>query len=59
MSQNLAWTAELGDAYVKQGPELTQMIQNMRQLAKNAGNLKSTSQENVTTDGDTIAIEPS
>ena len=58
MSQNLAWTAELGDAYINQSQELTQTIQNMRHLAKDAGNLKSTSQENVTTDGDTIDVEP-
>ena len=58
MSQNLAWTAELGDAYVNQRQELTQTIQNMRQLAKDAGNLKPTPQQNVTTEGDTIDIEP-
>src|SRR5260370_37864507 len=58
MSQNLAWTAELGDAYVNQGQDLTQTIQNLRQLAKDAGNLKSTPQENVTTEGDTVNVEP-
>jgi hypothetical protein len=58
MSQNLAWTAELGDAYVNQQQDLTQTIQNLRQLAKGAGNLKSTPQENVTTEGDTINVEP-
>jgi hypothetical protein len=58
MSQNLAWTAELGDAYVNQRQQLTQTIQDMRLLAKNAGNLKPTSQENVTTEGDTIDVEP-
>jgi hypothetical protein len=58
MGQNLAWTSELGDAYVNQQQELTQTIQNMRHLAKDAGNLQPTSQENVTTDGDTIGIEP-
>ena len=58
MSQNLAWTAELGDAYVNQQQELTKTIQDMRVLAKGAGNLTPTSQENVTTDEDTIDIEP-
>lgn len=58
MSQNLAWTSELGDAYLNQGREMTQTIQSMRQLAKNAGNLYSTSQENVTTEGDSIDVEP-
>ena len=58
MSQNLAWTAELGDAYLNQQQELTKTIQDMRQLAKGAGNLTPTSQESVTTDGDTTDIEP-
>jgi Protein of unknown function (DUF3300) len=58
MSQNLAWTSELGDAYVNQSQELTKTIQDLRVLAKNAGNLTSTSQQNVTTDGDAIDIEP-
>jgi hypothetical protein len=58
MSQNLAWASELGDAYVNQQQDLTQTIQNLRHLAKDAGNLRPTSQENVTTDGDTIDIEP-
>ena len=58
MSQNLAWTSELGDAYINQRQDLTQTIQSMRYLAKDAGNLRSTSQENVTIDGNTIDIEP-
>jgi len=58
LSQNLAWTSELGDAYVNQPQDVTQTIQAMRHLAKNAGNLQPTAQENVTTDGDTIDIEP-
>jgi hypothetical protein len=58
LNQNLAWTSELGDAYVNQQQDLTQAIQNMRQRAKNAGTLKSTPQETVTTEGNTIAIEP-
>ena len=31
MNQNLAWTSELGDAYVNQGEALNQAIQTMRQ----------------------------
>jgi hypothetical protein len=31
MKQNLAWTSELGDAYVNQQPEVSQSIQTMRQ----------------------------
>jgi hypothetical protein len=58
MSQNLAWTSELGDAHLNQQQELTQAIQTMRQRAKQAGNLQTTSQENVKTKGQTIVIEP-
>ena len=45
MNQNLAWTSELGDAHVNQGQELTQAIQAMRERAKQAGNLNTTTQE--------------
>jgi hypothetical protein len=58
LNQNLAWTSELGDAYVNQQQDLTQAIQMMRQRAKNAGTLKSTPQETVTTEGQTIVIQP-
>src|SRR6266568_417843 len=34
MSRNLAWTSELGDAYVNQQQEVTQAIQTMRERAK-------------------------
>jgi hypothetical protein len=58
MNQNLAWTSELGDAYVNQQQAVTQAIQTMRQKAKQAGNLKTTPQENVTSQGQTIVIQP-
>jgi hypothetical protein len=58
MNQNLAWTSELGDAYVNQQQNVTQAIQTMRQKAQQAGNLKNTPQENVTTQGQTIVIQP-
>jgi uncharacterized protein DUF3300 len=58
MDQNLAWTSELGDAYVNQQHDLTQWIQTMRQRAMSAGTLKSTPQELVTTEDDTIDIKP-
>jgi hypothetical protein len=58
MNQNLAWTSELGDAYVNQQPAVSQAIQTMRQKAQQAGNLKTTPQENVTTQGQTIVIQP-
>ncbi len=58
MKQNLAWTSELGDAYINQRLELTQAIQTMRQRAKQAGNLQTTDQEKVTTRGQDIVIQP-
>jgi hypothetical protein len=58
MSRNLAWTSELGDAHLNQQQDLTQAIQVMRQKAKEAGNLNTTSQEKVKTKGQTIVIEP-
>jgi hypothetical protein len=58
MSQNLAWTSELGEAYVNQQQDLTNAIQVMRQRAKQAGNLTTTAQETVSTKGQTIVIQP-
>jgi hypothetical protein len=58
MNQNVAWTSELGDAQTNQQQELTQAIQVMRQRAKQAGNLNTTTQEKVSTKGQTIVIQP-
>jgi hypothetical protein len=58
MNQNLAWTSELGDAYVNEPQQLTEAIQTMRQRAMKAGNLKSTPQQKVETQGNTIVVEP-
>ena len=58
MDKNLAWTSSLGDAYVNGEQNVLDAVQVMRQRAQQAGNLKSTQQETVTSDGQTIAIEP-
>ncbi|MDB6108240.1 MAG: hypothetical protein JWO52_8239 [Gammaproteobacteria bacterium] len=58
MDKNLSWTSSLGDAYVNGEQNVLDAVQAMRQRAQQAGNLKSTQQENVTSDGQTIAIEP-
>jgi uncharacterized membrane protein YgcG len=58
MNQNLAWTSELGDASVNQPQDLNQAIQDMRQRARQAGNLKTTPQQTVNTSGNTIVIQP-
>jgi hypothetical protein len=58
MDKDLAWTSSLGDAYVNGPQSVLDAVQVMRQRARQAGNLKSTQQETVTADGQTIAIEP-
>lgn len=58
MDKNLSWTSSLGEAYVNDQQNVLDAVQVMRQRAQQAGNLKSTQQESVTTEGTTIAIEP-
>jgi hypothetical protein len=58
MDKNLSWTSSLGDAYVNQQQEVMDAVQVMRQRAKQAGNLNSTSQQTVSQQGQTIVIEP-
>lgn len=58
MDKNLSWTSSLGDAYVNQEQQVTDAVQVMRNRAEKAGNLKSTSQEKVSAQGQTIVIEP-
>jgi hypothetical protein len=58
MSKNLSWTSALGDAYVSQQQSVVDAVQTMRQRAQSSGNLKSTPQQTVTTQGQTIVIEP-
>ncbi len=58
MDKNLSWTSSLGDAYINQPQDVTDAVQTLRQQARNAGHLNSNEQENVTTQGKTIVIEP-
>jgi len=58
MDKNLSWTSSLGDAYANQQQAVTDAVQTLRQQANNAGHLNSNEQENVTTQGNTIVIEP-
>src|ERR1700737_955943 len=58
MDKNLSWTSSLGDAYLNQSQQLMGAVQVMRQRAEEAGNLQSTGQETVTTQGQTVTIEP-
>jgi len=59
MDKNLSWASSLGDAYYNQQQDVMNAVQVMRRRAQQAGNLKSTPQQNVTTDGsDDIDIQP-
>jgi hypothetical protein len=58
MDKNLSWTSSLGETYMSDSQAVMDAIQQMRARAQQAGNLRSTPQENVTTEDQTIAIEP-
>jgi hypothetical protein len=58
MDKNLSWTSSLGDAYYNQEQGVMDAIQVMRRRAQESGNLNSTSQQTVTSEGSDIEIEP-
>src|SRR5712664_3847819 len=58
MDKNLPWTSSLGEAYANEPQDVTNAVQEMRQQARKAGHLDSNEQEQVTTQGNTIVIEP-
>ena len=58
MDKNLSWTSALGDAYFNDQQTVLNAVQVMRKRAQDAGTLKTTPQQNVTTQGQTIIIEP-
>ena len=58
MDKNLSWTSSLGDAYYNQEQDVMDAVQVMRGRAQESGNLKTTAQQTVTTQGSTIIVEP-
>jgi hypothetical protein len=58
MDKNLSWTSSLGDAYYNQQQDVMDAVQVMRRKAQAAGNLKTTPQQSVTTDGSDVEIAP-
>src|ERR1700731_416713 len=58
MDKNLSWTSSLGEAYANEPQDVTNAVQEMRQQARKAGHLDSNEQEQVTTQGNTIIVEP-
>src|SRR2546423_2538454 len=58
MDKNLSWTSALGDAYFNQSQDVLNAVQVMRKRAQDAGTLKTTAQQTVTTKDQTTIIEP-
>jgi hypothetical protein len=58
LDQHLEWTARLGDVFIAQEPQVMETVQNLRQKAYEAGNLRSTQQVTVYEQGNAYAIEP-
>jgi hypothetical protein len=58
MDKNLSWTSSLGDAYYNQEQDIMDAVQVLRRSAQKAGNLNSTPQQTVVTEGSDIQIEP-
>lgn len=58
MNENLSWTSALGDAYVNEPDDVTNAVQILRQRAQSAGTLESNGQQTVTTQDQSIDIQP-
>ena len=58
MNDNLAWTADLGQAFLSQPQDVMNSIQDLRAQAEDLGNLQSSEQEEVVNDDGTIEILP-
>lgn len=58
MDENLAWTTQLGEAFLRQPEQVMDTIQRLRELAQSLGNLKTSQEETVQTDDGLIDIVP-
>ena len=58
LDENLAWTQQLGTAFLAQPAEVMQAVQRLRARARAAGTLIDTPQQKVITEGEVILIEP-
>jgi hypothetical protein len=58
LDHNLQWTTALGNAYYNQPQDVMQTVQVLRQRAEQAGNLRSTPQEDVTSNQGYVDIAP-
>jgi Protein of unknown function (DUF3300) len=58
MEDRLDWMQKLGDAFLAQQNEVMDSVQRLRRQAEEAGTLQSSPQQTVTTQDQTITIEP-
>ncbi len=57
MSEKLDWTQKLGDAFLAQEKDVMASVQTLRKKAYDAGNLKTTKEQKVVVEQETIVIE--
>jgi Protein of unknown function (DUF3300) len=58
MNENLDWTTKLGDAFLAQQQDVMDSIQVLRERAEASGNLKTTKEQVVVKEKETIIIQP-
>jgi uncharacterized membrane protein YgcG len=58
MSEKLDWTQNLGDAFIGQQAQVMDTVQKLRAKAQGEGNLKTTKEQKVVVQDQTIVIEP-
>src|SRR6266705_2770395 len=58
MADKIDWTTSLGQAYVNQSTDVAFSVQHLRRLARTAGNLRSSEQQEVLEHDNYIAIAP-
>lgn len=58
MSEKIDWTQKLGDAFLAQQEDVMKAVQQLRAKANAAGNLKTTKEQKVIVEKETIIIQP-
>ena len=58
MSQKLDLTTKIGDAFLSQQQDVMETIQELRRKAYDAGNLKTTKEQTVVVEKETIVVQP-
>lgn len=58
MAEKLEWTEKLGDAFLAQQTDVMETVQSLRKRAYEAGNLKSSNEQHVIVEKETVLVEP-